>query len=200
VSALVPRSEVEGNMGDPQMASQARLMSQALRKLTPVVAKANCVVIFINQIRMKVGMIFGSPETTSGGNALKFYASVRLDVRKVSAIKVGDLIIGNKTKIKVVKNKCAPPFREVQVDIIFGQGIDTVGDIIDLAIQFGLIKKSGSWFTYGEDRFQGKEGISKALKSNSIFVENLRTQLVNILNNPEITEIIPSTENTELPE
>ena len=158
VSALVPRSEVEGDIGDPQMGMQARLMSQALRKLTPVVSKANCCVIFINQIRMKLMTGgFGNPETRSGGNALKFYASIILDVRKIAAIKKGDEVIGNRTKVKVVKNKVAPPFKQVEVEIIFGEGIDCIGDVIDLAIQFGIIKKSGSWFTYGEDRYQGKD-------------------------------------------
>ena len=200
VAALVPRSEVEGDYGDAQMALQARLMSQAMRKLTPLVSKSNCCVIFINQIRDKVGVMFGSKEATSGGNALKFYASIRLDVRKMGVIKNGDTVIGAKTKVKVVKNKVAAPFREVEVEIIFGQGIDCVGDIVDLAIQFGIIKKSGSWFTYGEERFQGRDQLKEVLKSDPVFIENLKTQVLSIMNNPEAVEIPVSAEEIILEE
>ena len=204
VSALVPRSEVEGDIGDPQMGMQARLMSQALRKLTPVVSKANCCVIFINQIRMKLMTGgFGNPETRSGGNALKFYASIILDVRKIAAIKKGDEVIGNRTKVKVVKNKVAPPFKQVEVEIIFGEGIDCIGDVIDLAIQFGIIKKSGSWFTYGEDRYQGKDQLKEILKSDPLFIANLKIQVLSIMNNPEAVEIpisISEENNEETPE
>jgi recombination protein RecA len=166
VAALVPRAELEGEMGEPQMGLQARLMSQALRKLTATISKAQASVIFINQIRMKIGIMFGNPETTTGGNALKFYASQRLDIRRVGAIKDGETVIGSRTRVKVVKNKVAPPFREVEFDILYGQGISREGDLLDLAVEHGLIEKSGAWFSYGGERIgQGRENARDFLKS-----------------------------------
>ncbi|MBI9070330.1 MAG: recombinase RecA [Melioribacteraceae bacterium] len=164
VAALVPRSELEGDMGDPQMGMQARLMSQALRKITGVISKSNTCVIFTNQLRSKLGVMFGSPETTTGGNALKFYASLRLDIRRIAAIKEGENVIGNRTKVKVVKSKVAPPFKIVEFDILYNEGISKAGDLMDLALQAGIIKKSGAWFTYKEDRFQGRESFRRKIK------------------------------------
>ncbi len=167
VAALVPRSEIEGDMGDAQMGSQARLMSQALRKLTSAISKSLTSVIFINQIRHKIGVMFGNPETTTGGNALKFYASMRLDIRRISAIKQGDEIIGSHSRVKVVKNKLAPPFQEAEFDIIFGQGISREGDLLDLASDQGLIQKSGAWFSYGGERIgQGRENAKAYLREH----------------------------------
>ncbi len=164
VAALVPRAEIEGEMGDAQMGLQARLMSQALRKLTGAISKSHTCVIFINQIRMKIGVIFGSPETTTGGKALKFYASVRLDIRRIGAIKDGAEVIGNRTKVKVVKNKIAPPFREAEFDIMYGTGISKVGDVLDLGVQSGVIEKSGTWYSFGEERIgQGRENVKSFL-------------------------------------
>lgn len=163
VAALVPRSEIEGEMGDATMAVQARLMSQALRKLTGAISKSKTAVVFINQLRSKIGVMFGNPETTTGGNALKFYASLRLDIRRVAAIKEGNDVIGNRTKVKIVKSKVAPPFKEVEFDILYNEGISKTGDLIDLAVNLGLVKKSGAWFTYDEDRFQGREQFKQKL-------------------------------------
>ena len=167
VAALVPKAELEGDMGDAQMGLQARLMSQALRKLTGSISKSKTTVIFINQIRMKIGVFFGNPETTSGGNALKFYASMRMDIRRIGAIKHGQDVIGNRTRVKVVKNKVAPPFREAEFDIIFGEGISKENDLIDLASNSGIIEKSGAWYSYGGERLgQGKENTRLFLKEN----------------------------------
>ena len=167
VAALVPKAEIEGEMGDQHMGLQARLMSQALRKLTATINKSNTLVVFINQIRMKIGVMFGSPETTTGGNALKFYASQRLDIRRVGAIKQGERTVGNRTKVKVVKNKLAPPFREVEFDIMYGEGISKEGDLVDLGSEAGVIEKSGAWFAYGGERIgQGRENAKEVLRSH----------------------------------
>jgi recombination protein RecA len=167
VAALVPRAELEGEMGDVQPGSQARLMSQALRKLTATINKSNTMVIFINQIRMKIGVMYGSPETTTGGNALKFYASVRLDIRRIGAIKDRDEVVGNQTRVKVVKNKLAPPFKQVEFDIMYGEGISKVGEIIDLGVKAGVVEKSGAWFSYDSQRIgQGRENAKAFLKNN----------------------------------
>ncbi len=167
VAALTPKAEIEGEMGDHHVGLQARLMSQALRKLTGNIKRSNTIVFFINQIRMKIGVMFGSPETTTGGNALKFYSSVRLDIRRIGAIKKGDEIVGNQTRVKVVKNKVSPPFKSVEFEILYGFGISHEGEIIDLGVQQGLINKSGSWYSYGDERIgQGKENVREYLKSN----------------------------------
>jgi len=168
VAALVPKAEIEGEMGDQHMGLQARLMSQALRKLTAVVSRNGATVVFINQIRMKIGVVFGSPETTTGGNALKFYSSVRLDIRRIGAVKEGDLVIGSRTRVKVVKNKLAPPFREAEFDILYGVGISRPHELLDLACERGLVEKSGAWFTLGGERFgPGREKAAEALKQNA---------------------------------
>ena len=165
VAALTPKSELEGDMGDHQMGGQARLMSQAMRKLTGSISKSKCMVIFINQIRMKIGVMFGSPETTTGGNALKFYSSVRLDIRRIGALKDRDEIVGNATRVKVVKNKVAPPFKQVEFDIMYGEGISKAGELIDLGVKAGIVEKSGSWFSYGDERIgQGRENVKNYLK------------------------------------
>jgi recombination protein RecA len=178
VAALVPRAELEGEMGEPQMGLQARLMSQALRKLTATISKAQCTVIFINQIRMKIGVMFGNPETTTGGNALKFYASQRLDIRRVGALKDGETVIGNRTRVKVVKNKVAPPFREVEFDILYGQGISREGDLLDLAVENNIIEKSGAWFSYGGERIgQGRENARDYLKLHPETLADIETKL-----------------------
>jgi len=167
VAALTPKAEIEGDMGDSHMGLQARLMSQALRKLTGNIKRSNTMVIFINQIRMKIGVMFGNPETTTGGNALKFYASVRMDIRRIGAIKKGDEIIGNETRVKVVKNKMAPPFKQVEFQILYGEGISREGELIDLGVKHGFVEKSGAWYSYGEDRIgQGKDNVREFLKQN----------------------------------
>ncbi|MFT4571839.1 MAG: recombination protein RecA [Hyphomicrobiaceae bacterium] len=173
VAALVPRAEIEGEMGDTHVGLQARLMSQALRKLTGTISRSKCIVIFINQIRMKIGVMFGSPETTSGGNALKFYASIRLDIRRIASLKQGDQAIGNRTRVRVVKNKVAPPFREAEFDITYGVGINKAGELIDLGVELGIVDKSGSWYSYGKERMgQGRENSCEFLREhNEIFNE-----------------------------
>ncbi len=167
VAALTPRAELEGDMGEAQVGLQARLMSQAMRKLTGSISRSRCMVIFINQIRMKIGVMFGSPETTSGGNALKFYASVRLDIRRIGAIKDRDEVVGNATRVKVVKNKVAPPFKQVEFDIMYGEGISKTGELIDLGVKAGVVEKSGSWFSFGDERIgQGRENAKQFLRDN----------------------------------
>jgi recombination protein RecA len=167
VAALVPRAEIEGEMGDAHMGLQARLMSQALRKLTGTIGKTNTCLIFINQIRMKIGVVFGNPETTTGGNALKFYASVRLDIRRIGAIKNGQDVVGNRTRVKVVKNKMAPPFKEAEFDITYGEGISTIGDLLDVGVEAGVIEKSGAWYSYNGERIgQGRENVKTFLAAN----------------------------------
>ena len=174
VAALVPRAEIEGDMGDSHMGLQARLMSQALRKLTGIINRSNTTVIFINQIRMKIGVMFGNPETTTGGNALKFYASVRMDIRRISQIKQGEEIIGNRTRVKVVKNKIAPPFRQAEFDIMYNQGISRSGDVLDLAVLHGIVEKSGAWFAYGEGKIgQGREASKTYLEENPKVLEEI---------------------------
>ena len=178
VAALTPRAELEGDMGDSLPGLQARLMSQALRKLTGSISKSNCLVIFINQIRMKIGVMFGNPETTTGGNALKFYASVRLDIRRIGAIKDRDEVIGNQTRVKVVKNKVAPPFREVEFDILYGEGISRMGEVIDLGVKAGIIEKSGSWYSHDSERIgQGRENARKFLLDHPEMAEKIENQI-----------------------
>ncbi|NQY27875.1 MAG: recombinase RecA [Flavobacteriaceae bacterium] len=180
VAALTPKSEIEGEMGDSKMGLHARLMSQALRKLTAAISKTNCTVIFINQLREKIGVVFGNPETTTGGNALKFYASVRLDIRRSTQIKNSDgVVIGNKTRVKVVKNKVAPPFQMAEFDIMYGEGISKVGEIVDLGVEFNIVKKSGSWFSYGETKLgQGRDAVKNLLKDNPELMEELEEKIV----------------------
>ena len=178
VAALVPKQEIEGEMGDAFVGLQARLMSQALRKLAGTIAKTNCVVIFINQLRMKIGVMYGNPETTTGGNALKFYSSVRLDVRRVESIKEGSNVIGNKTRVKVVKNKVAPPFREAYFDIMYGEGISKWSEIVDMAVQMDIVQKSGSWFSMGDERIgQGKDSVKAFLQANTDIAEQVEAQI-----------------------
>ncbi len=168
VAALTPKSELEGDMGDASVGVQARLMSQAMRKLTGSISKSKCMVIFINQIRMKIGVMFGSPETTTGGNALKFYSSVRLDIRRIGAVKDRDEIVGNATRVKVVKNKVAPPFKQVEFDIMYGEGISKMGELLDLGVKAGVVNKSGSWFSYGDERIgQGRENAKSYMREHS---------------------------------
>ena len=178
VAALTPKAEIEGDMGDNKVGLQARLMSQALRKLTATISKTNTTCIFINQLREKIGIMFGNPETTTGGNALKFYASVRLDIRRVTAIKDGDQVLGNQVRVKVVKNKVAPPFRKAEFEILLGQGISKVGEIIDLAVEFDVIKKSGSWFSYGETRLaQGRDAVKQLMLDNPELCEEIESRV-----------------------
>jgi recombination protein RecA len=179
VAALVPKAEIEGEMGDPQMGLQARLMSQAMRKLTGSIHRSKTSMIFINQIRMKIGVTFGNPETTPGGNALKFYSSVRLDIRRLTPIKSGDEILGNRTRVRVVKNKLAPPFREVEFDLLYGMGISREGEILDLGTQYGIIEKSGPWYTYGKERLgQGRENAKIFLKDNADLMNEIRDRIL----------------------
>jgi recombination protein RecA len=178
VAALTPKAEIEGEMGDSHMGLQARLMSQALRKLTGNIQRSNTMVVFINQIRMKIGVMFGSPETTTGGNALKFYSSVRLDIRRIGAIKKGDEVIGNQTRVKVVKNKVSPPFKQAEFEILYGHGISRMGEVIDLGVQHGIVDKAGSWYSYGDDRIgQGKENVREFLKSHPEMAEEIEAKI-----------------------
>jgi len=197
VAALVPKAEIDGDMGDSHVGLQARLMSQALRKLTSVISKSNCIVIFINQLREKVGVMFGNPETTTGGRALKFYSSIRLDVRRIESLKQGGEVVGNRTRIKVVKNKIAPPFREAEFDIMFGQGISKEGDVLDLAANFGIVNKSGAWYAYnGEKIGQGRENAKIYLKENPAVCEEIESKVRAQFKKDEIEEE-PITEETE---
>ncbi len=183
VAALTPKSEIEGEMGDSKMGLQARLMSQAMRKLTASISKTGAVCIFINQLREKIGIMFGNPETTTGGNALKFYSSVRIDIRKVSQIKDGDNILGNRVKVKVVKNKVAPPFRKAEFDILYGEGISLIGEIIDLGVEMNVIKKSGSWFSYNDTKLgQGRDALKRLLEENPELCDELHEKIMNALN------------------
>ena len=186
VAALTPKKEIEGDMGDSAVGLHARLMSQALRKLTATIAKTNTTCIFINQLREKIGVMFGNPETTTGGNALKFYASVRLDIRRVSPIKEGDQVIGNQVRVKVVKNKVAPPFRKAEFEITFGEGISKVGEILDLGVQYNIIQKSGSWFSYdGQKLGQGRDAVKQLMKDNPELCEELEAKVVETIKNKE---------------
>jgi len=179
VAALTPKAELEGDMGDSKMGLQARLMSQALRKLTANISKTNTTCIFINQLREKIGVMFGNPETTTGGNALKFYASIRLDIRRIGQLKDGDNAIGNQTRVKVVKNKVAPPFRKAEFDIMYGEGISKTGEIVDLGVEYGIIKKSGSWFSYGETKLaQGRDASKNLIRDNPELAAELETKIV----------------------
>jgi recombination protein RecA len=182
VAALTPKSEIEGEMGDSKMGLHARLMSQALRKLTGTISKTHCTVFFINQLREKIGVMFGNPETTTGGNALKFYASVRLDIRRSSQIKDGETVIGNRTKVKVVKNKVAPPFKTAEFDIMYGEGVSKTGEILDLAVEFEVIKKAGSWFSYGETKLgQGRDAVKVLIKDNPELAEELEQKIKELI-------------------
>jgi len=186
VAALTPKSEIEGEMGDSKMGLHARLMSQALRKLTSTISKTKCTVIFINQLREKIGVMFGNPETTTGGNALKFYASVRLDIRRRTQIKNGDQVIGNATKVKVVKNKVAPPFQVAEFDIMYGKGISKVGEILDIGVDYGIIKKSGSWFSYGDTKLgQGRDAVKGLIKDNPELMEELENKIKEAIDNQD---------------
>ena len=186
VAALTPKKEIEGDMGDNVVGLQARLMSQALRKLTSTISKTNTTCIFINQLREKIGVMFGSPETTTGGNALKFYSSVRLDIRRVTSIKDGDEVIGNQVRVKVVKNKVAPPFRKCEFEILFGEGISKVGEIVDLGVEYGIVQKSGSWFSYeGNKLAQGRDAVKKLLKDNPELCEELEAKIMQTISDKE---------------
>jgi recombination protein RecA len=187
VAALVPKSEIEGEMGDSKMGLHARLMSQALRKLTGTISKTNCCCIFINQLRDKIGVMFGSPETTTGGNALKFYASVRLDIRRIAQIKDSDEVSGNRVKVKIVKNKVAPPFRIAEFDVMFGQGISKVGEIVDLGVEYGIVKKAGSWFSYGDIKLgQGRDSVKQLLLDNQELADELEAKIKAIVTGDNI--------------
>jgi recombination protein RecA len=191
VAALTPKAEIEGEMGDSQMGLQARLMSKALRKLTSSINKAGCCCIFINQLREKIGVMFGNPETTTGGNALKFYSSIRLDIRRSTQIKDGDEVKGNRVKVKVVKNKVAPPFRRAEFDVMYGKGISKIGEILDLGVELNILKKSGSWFSYGETRLgQGRDAIKNLLLDNLELAEELEKKIKDALGSPEVSTAV----------
>ena len=201
VAALTPKSELEGDMGDSNVGVQARLMSQAMRKLTGSISRSNCMVIFINQIRMKIGVMFGSPETTTGGNALKFYSSVRLDIRRIGAIKDRDEVVGNATRVKVVKNKVAPPFKQVEFDIMYGEGISKIGEIIDLGVQADIIDKSGAWYSYKDEKIgQGRENTKQFLKDNPALLEEIETRIRSNSNTVEELMIDPPALPDDTPE
>jgi recombination protein RecA len=190
VAALTPKAEIEGEMGDSHMGLQARLMSQALRKLTGNIKRSNVMVVFINQIRMKIGVMFGSPETTTGGNALKFYASVRLDIRRIGAIKKGDEVIGNQTRVKVVKNKVSPPFKQAEFEILYGYGISRLGELIDLGVQHDIVNKAGSWYSYGDDRIgQGKDNAREFLKEHPEMADEIERRIRAILMPPPVVAV-----------
>ncbi|MDB4904019.1 MAG: recombination/repair protein RecA [Mucilaginibacter sp.] len=190
VAALVPKAEIEGEMGDSKMGLQARLMSQALRKLTGTISKTGCCCIFINQLREKIGVMFGNPETTTGGNALKFYASVRLDIRRISQIKDSEEVSGNRVKVKIVKNKVAPPFRIAEFDIMFGEGISKAGEIIDLGVEHNIIKKAGSWFSYGDTRLgQGRDAVKQLIQDNPELMEELETKIKEVVTGEHLAEV-----------
>lgn len=194
VAALTPKAEIEGDMGDSHMGLQARLMSQALRKLTGNIKRSNTLVIFINQIRMKIGVMFGNPETTTGGNALKFYASVRLDIRRIGAIKRGDEVVGNETRVKVVKNKVAPPFKQTQFDILYGEGVSREGEIIDMGVKLGIVDKAGAWYSYGKERIgQGKDNVRTFLKENPEMANEIDAKIREEL----LPKVIENTESDE---
>jgi recombination protein RecA len=200
VAALTPKAEIEGEMGDSHMGLQARLMSQALRKLTGNIKRSNVMVVFINQIRMKIGVMFGSPETTTGGNALKFYASVRLDIRRIGAIKKGDEVVGNQTRVKVVKNKVAPPFKQAEFEILYGHGISRLGELIDLGVQHDIVNKAGSWYSYGDDRIgQGKDNAREFLKEHPEMADEIERKVRAILMPPklEVVEDVDVVENAD---
>ena len=203
VAALTPRLEIEGDMGDAQMGSHARLMSQAMRKLNAAIGKSNTTVMFTNQLRSKIGVVYGNPETTTGGNALKFYASVRMDIRRKDTIKEGSEIIGNRVKVKVIKNKVAPPFKEVEFDIMYNEGISKLGDLIDVATEYGVISKGGSWYTYGTERVQGREGLKKIFNEKPELLNQLEEQVRKILNesrNFEVNKNTNTADNKEVEE
>ncbi|MCJ7593001.1 MAG: recombinase RecA [Woeseiaceae bacterium] len=190
VAALTPKAEIEGEMGDSHMGLQARLMSQALRKLTANIKRSNVMVVFINQIRMKIGVMFGSPETTTGGNALKFYASVRLDIRRIGAIKKGDEVVGNQTRVKVVKNKVAPPFKQAEFEILYGEGISRLGEVIDLGVQHDIVSKAGSWYSYGDDRIgQGKDNAREFLKEHPEMASEIERKVRALLMPPTVVAV-----------
>ena len=198
VAALTPKAEIEGEMGDSHMGLQARLMSQALRKLTGNIKRSNVMVVFINQIRMKIGVMFGSPETTTGGNALKFYASVRLDIRRIGAIKKGDEVVGNQTRVKVVKNKVSPPFKQAEFEILYGYGISRLGELIDIGVQHDIVNKAGSWYSYGDDRIgQGKDNAREFLKAHPEMADEIERKIRAILMPPKLEVVKDVAENAD---